>query len=570
MKSRSDATRKRKLPRWLKVLWGGFNAGALIGIIDGLTVIFFGLARFDRTGEIIGFLTWDALGLGLLGSVCSGIAFFALGPWFRHRPRLVSLFNLVLLFSISSILTVMNIGWSLQTVRGKPPTDAKNILLMTLDTLRSDSTGAGGNPIVRTPCLDRIARQGRYFSNAVCPVPMTTPSHASMLTSTIPAIHGASENRYRLHESNETMTEIFRERGYRTAAFVSCFPLDRRFGLDQGFMLYHDRFGAPGDLRQASWYLVLSRLWSKGRMERNCRWTNSLALPWIRKYTGDGVPFFLWIHYFDPHSPYCPPLTEQRYYLNRIKPMYDRYPDAAAEESAARAVRFTSISPSPGRPEELYLGEITEMDRAVGQVINQLSASDMLNRTIIAILADHGESFGEHGFYYTHGEDIYEPALSIPLMLYAKCDPGISGIDPRLACASDIASTILPAAGIDPAPSMEGVNLLDSTVRRHGALVENYGIIMNSKATKQRGIRMDSFKMILNTEPREPELFNLQEDPQESRNLADAMASVAQDYSNRINDGFSSAESRKRSVSEDLSVETLQKLEALGYVMPSQ
>ncbi len=567
-----QAKRKQKSikPRWLRILWGGFNAGVIMGIFDGLMVIFFGLARFDRTGEIVGFLLWDAIGLGFLGVLCTAFMFFGVSRLIRLRPRIVSVVNLLLLLTLSALLTIYNVGWSFQSLRGTPPINPKHIILLTLDTLRTDSTGMGGNPLVRTPWLDRLSQKGRQYINAVCPVPMTTPSHASMLTSTIPAVHGAAENRYRLHSSNETLTEVLRSSGYRTAAFVSCFPLDSRFGLDQGFMLYHDQFGVPGDLRQASWFLFLQNLRSANRMERNCRWTNSLALPWIRKYTGDNVPIFLWIHYFDPHSPYSPPKIYADYYKNCVHPRITRYPDAFAEENARRATRFDTQSPVPGRPEELYLGEITEMDRAIGDVLKQLAKSDVLKNAVIAALADHGESFGEHGFFYSHGEDIYEPALSIPLIMYSGFPYVQPGIDTRLACASDIATTLLPATGLSPGTAMEGFNLMDDSRIRQSALVENYGIIMNSRATKQRGLRTAEHKAILHLDQNKPELFNLSNDPGETVNVAGDFPEFSVELKDRIVSGFSSADHRQQAVSEDLSPETLMKLESLGYMIPGQ
>ncbi len=559
---------KRKTPRPLKVLWGGFNAGVIMGIVDGLMVMFFGLAQFDRTGEIIGFLVWNALGLGVLGVVCTLFVFYGLGFLLRAYPRFLSILTLLLIMSISSVLTLNNVGWSFQRTRGNAPDTARNVVLLTLDTLRADSTGFGGHPFVRTPNLDRLARLGRQYLNAVCPVPITTPTHASMLTSTIPAVHGATENRYRLDQSNETMTEILRNAGYRTAAFVSCFPLDRRFGLDQGFMLYHDDFSVPGDLRQASWFLALSRRFSTNTMERNCRWTNSLAIPWIRRYTGDEVPFFLWIHYFDPHAPYNPPKHEQLYYSGRVRPRFNAYPDQYALENAVRAVSNAGKPPKPGIAEELYLGEVSEMDRAVGEILRQLAISDVLDNTLIAALADHGESFGEHGFFYTHGEDIYEPALSIPFVLYSGYPSVSPGLDDRLACASDVASTVLPAIGMEPGSMMEGYDLLHPDIRRKKALVENFGIIMTDRATKQRGLRKPDKKLIWHTDINYIELFDLTSDPGETQNVASQYPELTLKLSGMVEEIFAESDLRRHDTWEDLSSETLDRLRALGYVVP--
>ncbi|MBN1297917.1 sulfatase [bacterium] len=558
---------QRKRSRWFFALWGGFNAGAVFGIIDSLMVIFFGLASFDRTGQIVGFIVWDAIGFGALGSLCTLAVLAALSPFKRIKSGHRSLIILSILTTLSMILIAANVGWSFSPLTGTPPDHAPNILLITLDTLRSDATGSGGHPFVRTPTLDRLSRLGRHFINSVCPVPMTTPSHASMLTSMIPAVHGAKENRYRLGIDSVTLTEILRNNGWRTAAFVSCFPLDRRFGLNQGFMIYDDRFGAPGDLRQASWYKAWKNWREKGRMERNCRSTNSLAIPWLRKYTGDGVPFFLWVHYFDPHSPYAPPIREQHYYHRMIQRDQLEWPDEYAEENARKAVAFTKVPPDPGRPEELYLGEVSEMDRAVGELMHHLAQSVPLDDTLVVLLSDHGESFGEHGFFFTHGEDIYEPALSIWMTIYAPGQPAITGLDPRLASAVDVATTVLPFAGLPPAESMEGFDML-GPVHRHAALIENFGIVMNPRATKQRGIRTESWKMMVFPDSGYDALYALSQDPGERHNVRNDYPEFSSACISDLHAGFGAAEQRRRIAREDRSPETLEKLRALGYVMP--
>lgn len=556
-----------KPPKWLVIVWGGFNAGAIMGILDSLMIMFFGLASFDRGGQIVGFMIWDAIGLGILGSILAVLVFFCLSRIPRITPRLLSVINLVLLFTISICLTLANIGWSFTETTGTPPDNAPHIVLLTLDTVRADSIGAGGNPIVRTPTLDRLARMGRQFCNAICPVPMTTPSHASMLTATIPAVHGARENRYRLGPDNLTLTEILRGVGYRTAAFLSCFPLDRRFGLNQGFMLYDDQFGVPGDLRQASWFRIWKNYRSRGRLERNCRWTNSLALPWIRKYSGDGNPLFLWVHYFDPHAPYAPPAREQIYYRDSISPKIQNWPDEYAQQNAEKALLFTDIEPRPGRPEEMYLGEISEMDRALGELMHQLAISGILTNSLITAIADHGESFGEHGHFYTHGEDVYEPALAVPLILYTGNDRCRTGLDDRLASGVDIATTILPFTHLETPSQMEGFDLLSDS-RRQRALIENYGIIMNSRAMKQRGLRTAELKMIAFPDNDYHALYDLDSDPGERQNIQAQHSQLSESMLQDTRKGFADTEHRRRISSEDLSAETLKNLESLGYIVP--
>ncbi len=554
--------KKIRFPAWVQVLWGGFNAGAVLGLLDALMIMSFGLASFHKMGQIMGLIFVDAFGMGLIGVGCSGVGFFLVRPILRGSLRGSAVVSGVLLMIVAGWIGMSNLGWSLRTVQGAAPDQGKNILLITLDTLRADSVGFGGNAIVSTPVLDHLARMGWQFSQAVCPVPMTTPSHASILTSTLPAVHGAVENRYRLSPANRTLTEILRESGYRTSAFVSCFPLDRRFGLDQGFMLYQDDFGSPGDLRQASWLRYLLEWRHAGRMERPAHWTNSLVLPWLRKYTGEH-PFFLWVHYFDPHAPYMPPVADREYYRNRIT-TGRVWTDEDDWDRARAAIGPDPDDVKPGRPEERYLGEVTVTDRALGDILRELDRLNKLAGTIIVIVADHGESFGEHGLFYTHGEDIYEPALHVPMILSG---PGLPThrLDNRLTSLLDIAPTVLSALSIPIAPEMTGFDLMNRNDHRETALVENFGIVMAKDARKQRGIRSSGWKYIRMADGSGSELYDLQQDPGESDNIRDTHGELAAGFDQMVESGFGSADQQRIPAAEDVSPETIQKLDALGY-----
>ncbi len=552
---------KRRLPAWLIMTWGGFNAGALLGLADALAVITLGLSSFDRGGAFVGLITGDAFGCGLIGIASVWIA-AGMAKLFRIRARRFRpLFAGVVIIMVCGILSLNNLYWTLREPDGDPAGDAGNILLITLDTLRADAPGCGGNSTVRTPMLDRLAARGFQYCNAVCTVPMTTPSHASMLTSTIPAVHGAVENRYRLNDRNVTLPEVLRHRGYRTAAFVSCFPLDRKFGLDQGFMLYHDRFGVPGDLRQMSWLKPILEYSHRHDMERVARHTNSLVIPWIRRYS-TMAPFFLWIHYFDPHAPYAPPQPERQYYLQNPgegRPYLDDDDRNRARDAVPPGLRNETV---PGIPEALYLGEVSETDRAIERVFRELASRRILDRTIVCLVADHGESFGEHGLFYTHGEDIYEPALHVPMIWYHAGHNGRLSAD--LANLIDIAPTVLTKLGIPIPETMEGLDLFGGATRE-GCLVENYGLIMTHGAYKQRGFRTVDQKYILSLESQTSELYNLADDPGETRNQADFNGLRVEELKRVTTEGFDQAGKRGIEAVPDTSDETMQRLKSLGY-----
>jgi arylsulfatase A-like enzyme/Tfp pilus assembly protein PilF len=222
-----------------------------------------------------------------------------------------------------------------------------SILLITLDTTRADAIGSD------TPAFNALATRGRRFTQAYATVPQTLPSHTSMLTGVYPAGHGIHENARYVRASQPLVSERLREAGYRTGAFVSAFPLAKRFGLARGFDVYDDDF--------------------HGRNERTSTETTERAVTWLNQQTGT---VFLWVHYFDPHAPYEPP----------------------AEYRAHGA----------------YQGEVAAMDRQLGRLLNAFRAKHPGGAVLV--VADHGEGLGDHG-EAQHGNLVYQSTMHVPLVL---------------------------------------------------------------------------------------------------------------------------------------------------------
>lgn len=249
--------------------------------------------------------------------------------------------------------------------RVSPP----NVLLITLDTTRADRLGCYGYPRAMTLALDRIAEQGIVFDQAFAAAPLTTPSHATMLTGLYPPEHGIRINgEGALPSSIPTLAEYFAERGYRTGAFIGAFVLDRQFGLARGFEVYDDdmRGGVYSDT-------------ALYRFRRGQDVTDS-ALQWLRQHAFER--FFCWVHLFDPHSP------------------YDPHPDMFGS-------RFLN---SP------YDGEIAYVDVQVDRLLRFLEDHRLQDRTLIVIAGDHGEGLDEH-LERTHGYLTYNTTLRVPLIL---------------------------------------------------------------------------------------------------------------------------------------------------------
>ena len=345
---------------------------------------------------------------------------------------------------------------------GAPRRSSPSVLLVTLDTLRPDSLGwvAGRN---RTPALDRLAFEGLRFPAAVAPVPLTFPSHAAMLTGVLPRRLGLRDNGQALGAEPETLAGLLRARGYSTAAFVSGYPLSRAFGLDRGFDAYDDRFTAGAG----------------ENLERPAAQTTEAAIAWL---SSARVPWFLWVHYFDPHYPYEPPSDFAR--------------------PGARGA---------------YDGEVAYADRAIGELLN--AAESTAREGLLTVFAgDHGESLGEHG-EGTHGFFVYDATVLVPLVFRY---PG--AIRPRESRAParllDLAPTVADLVGAPPLPRADGGSL----VRAHAgaappAYVETWQPWLSYGWAPLQALRQERWKLI--RAPR-PELYDLARDPEERNDVFDS------------------------------------------------
>ncbi|HMC83259.1 MAG TPA: sulfatase-like hydrolase/transferase [Candidatus Polarisedimenticolia bacterium] len=347
-----------------------------------------------------------------------------------------------------------------------------NVLLITVDTLRADRLGCYGNAAAATPAIDRLAADGILFERAETAAPITLPAHASILTGTYPAFHGARNNgTYRVGPRAVTLAEVFHAHRYRTRAVISGYPLAARFGLSQGFDYYDDRLPAE-KARQV------------GYRERKAEEVTRAGLTWISHVAEQR--FFLWLHYFDPHAPYSPP-----------SPYAERFSRAP------------------------YDGEVAYVDREVGKVLDELRRKGLAEKTLVVLVADHGEALGDHG-EQTHGVFLYESTLRVPMILSL---PGVLPRGKRVANpvrTVDLMPTILRLADLPEPDDVQGTSLLPLTSRRGADLLlksmsetflprENYGW------SELASLRIGDWKFIL--APQE-ELYDLRTDPGEKNNLA--------------------------------------------------
>jgi len=400
------------------------------------------------------------------------------------------------------------------TGRGNAPEARRNLLLVTIDTLRADRLSCYDDRHAQTPVLDGLARQGVRFTRAFAHTPTTLPSHANILTGVLPLYHGVHDNgTFVLHEDQVTLAELLKDRGYATAAFVGAYPLDSRFGLAQGFDRYDDDYRSLGAELLAS-------------VERKAEDVVEGALTWLRAQPG---PWFLWVHCYDPHDPYDPP-----------EPFRTRF---------------------AGRP---YDGEVAYVDAALEPLFRHVQETGLMESTLVVVTGDHGESLGEHG-EKTHGYLAYNSSLWIPLMI---AGPGIA---PRtvdtFVSHCDIFPTVCDWLGLKRpghlqggslAPALEGKKLKTRTI-----YFESLYPYHSRGWAPLRGYIVNGKQKFI--ESPIPELYDLAADFNETRDLISPRSlREHRPRLERLIKQETHADSAKARQAPDR--ETLAKLRTLGYI----
>lgn len=386
------------------------------------------------------------------------------------------------------------------------PGDAPNVLLISLDTTRWDH-------VAGKPNLDRLAREGVVFEQAVAEAPITEPSHLAMLTGIAPYRAGVVSNGTDLGDRPALLSRVLQERGWLTAGFVSGFPLHSKYGWTQGFDVYDDDFGAlPG--REA---LSLVKLWNQFAIkehalrERNAEAALSHALPWLRDHHDER--FFAFVHFYDPHGPYVSP-----YNAELGPPPQEGAPLALPGYWPAREKKITSTDWLA----RAYDAEVRHVDDAVGALLDAIAP--VLDRTVVIVTADHGESLTEHGYLFDHGDNLYDPSLRIPLIVRW---PAGAKAGHRVDCqvgGIDITPTILELLGVDDGLVRDGrsrVPELRGEGCREAPLVASAttGRFVE-KPPVDHALRSSVEKLVLHEDGR-IEFFDLVADPGERTNRAE-------------------------------------------------
>jgi choline-sulfatase len=441
-------------------------------------------------------------------------------------------------------LCVLAIACTAQQSAPSPQTaSARNLVIITIDTLRADHVGAYGYTQAHTPTLDRLAQDGVLFTHAYATAPITLTSHASLMTGRYPPGHGARHNGIRIDLKTPTLADKLGEAGFATAAFIAAYPLDRRFGLIKGFQTYGDRMPparnghvinerpgrevvdealawlsprTPGTLGTLGTPGTLGTLGTPGT-------PGTLGTPGTPGTPATpGTRFFLWIHLFEPHAPYGDP-TDKRGLTARQR--YDE--------------------------------EIAEADKQAGRLIDALSS--VRNDTVIVAAADHGEAFGEHG-EIGHSIFVYDTTLRVPLII---AGPGVSRgrtIDDRVALI-DVAPTVMrllgvtsfDVDGIDLRPVFTGTPLPDREL-----YAESFAPLLDFGWSPLHTLRSDRWKYI---DAPKPELFDITDDPNEQHDLSsDQPMRVAE-----FHDAVARRSGPATADTSSIDPEAKARLQALGY-----
>jgi arylsulfatase len=442
------------------------------------------------------------------------------------------------------------------------------ILLITIDTCRYDVLGMYGNPDVYASTCDLISRHGVLFTKGYAPIPTTAPSHISLLTGKDPGEHHVFRNGMHYEGSSPPLPEILTGVGYQTAAFISGYSLiNRMTGIGRGFQFFDDS-------------------WSQTQVERDCEATTRSFIEWLGKH--QNFPFFAWIHYFDPHSPYQPgsvyaKMTSATTKIPEALAVADekrvRYENNVKNALAAGDFGVLVKDPATTQtdPEildsnwSLYEGEVSHVDRSIFQVIEELENCDLLDRTLLVLTSDHGEGF-DHDYYYAHGDRLWESAVRVPWMIRYPKDANASRIVAQQALHKDLVPTILSFIGFQyelPGSSGENLNFLMSTKLPRREITWFACAPPLPRKALSEGLLLSAYdpryKLIRNETSKKATLYDLNSDPAETQDISEQNEKTAYRLGVRLdqyklNGGFPESAELPGVNSDDA-----EKLKQLGY-----
>ena len=449
---------------------------------------------------------------------------------------------------------------------GKLWSKQPNVIFISIDTLRADHLGCYGYERATSPFIDSLSADAVRFTRAYSETSWTLPSHMSMITSQYPHVHGVETDEQGLLESTKTLAEVLSEAGYHTSAFISWVYVGKQYGFGQGFNEFTE-------LLPAEHLVDASTKWSYKAEQ-----VTDAVLEWLRK--SSEKPFFLFVHYFDPHVNYEPPAP------------YDRMFDPDYKGQAEGTFRWLRDyikkpfhEPNTISPRDLqyitalYDGEIRYTDTHVERLFEGIDKMVGLDKCLVVLTGDHGEELNEHGSMEGHQWTLYEEVVHVPLIFrFPKkaCAPMV--VD-TLAGLIDIGPTILDWLGIAKPVGFQGRTLMPAINGRQKQGAERILFAETRRHSIKQSIRTERYKLIRSegiwaSVPGVPvvgsyEMYDMKKDPAEQKNIYDKSSPVAKVLSSKLQawkiSGLDTDESEKRPKVE-LSPEEIKLLRSLGYV----
>jgi len=422
------------------------------------------------------------------------------------------------------------------------PDRPRNVLLISIDTLRSDMLGCYGYDRPTSPNLDRLAAEGALFLDVTSTSPWTLPSHASLLTGLYPTHHGLKSHDRKLPESITTWAEVLTEHGFRTAAIVNSHYVGRRYGFDRGFAEFSHVRENPGG-------------WRPSHVER-------LAIQWLK--VPQERPFFLFLHFYDVHSDYA---VQPEYREAFVRPYAGPVDGSTEQLKRFRQGKFPLDAEDTAHLVDLYVASIRQMDDGIGRILGVLEERGLADDTLVIVTSDHGEEFLEHGGVL-HGRTQFQEVMRIPLVFRG---PGVEAglrVETPLSLA-DVMPTALAALGVGDAPLADGVDA--SPLLRGRSMAELNGRVIFGEADHNneqnditRSVRYQKFKLTYNRLTDAKTLYDLESDPTETEDVQSQHTYLVDLLRERLQPTLEA--SAQGEMLPSLTAEQIEMLGALGYL----
>lgn len=452
-----------------------------------------------------------------------------------------------MLHSIIILIAILVPIWSCsddsEAVKGQETSRTRpNIILITVDTLRADHLGCYGYPLSTSPNIDRFAAQSLLYENCIAHAPSTASSCASLLSGFLPHETEVLENKSVASDDITLLSELLKGSGYMTHAVVSNWILNERRNLDQGFDLYEDTM----DEREQN----------RNLPERNAENTTDKAIEVIGRSGGE--PFFLWIHYQDPHGTYTPPPPFDSAFIDQETPLKE-LPINETNSGLNGIPKYQRIDENNDYHfyKSRYDGEISYLDSHIGRLIDYLISNNLFDNCLIVFTSDHGESLGEHDHYFSHGHNLDHCLLRVPLLIHHKTVSAGSRND--FVQHLDLVPTILDLIDVDAEIDFRGRNILVEH--------DSPAAIFSQRGEHLSSIIINGLKYIKGYNF--TQLFDITSDPNEVKNLG--KSDTFNDSASRLDKQLKRIQSENRlNVKEadkgpPLTEEELEILKALGY-----